>query len=213
MTARILIWLALGTGVLFAQRQEPGFFTWHAFEYTALDNGQRDLTFQFHFRTHDNFRVLSLVRGSVFASRQLPRRWTWTGGYLAQNQETSADSEWARQQRVFTSISRPFRTARLRHNPRFQYDYLFWMPTPSYGRYRFAWQTEWVARVRPYAGAEEFIEHKGVQRFRPRAGLRFSPSRYVDADIVYMYDRIYLRGLKNRHIIQTTINFHRPSRD
>jgi len=124
-----------------------------------------------------------------------------------------ADQEWTPQQRVFSSLSRPLRTRRLQHSPRFQYDYLFDMAVPSYGRVRLAWQTEWIARFRPYAGAEEFIERRGVQRFRPRVGVRFSPASHMDADIVYMYDRIYLRGLTNRHILQTTLNFHRSKRD
>ncbi len=199
--------------MLVGQSKDPAYFSWHALEYTAFDNGRRDVTFQFHFRTHDHFTVFGLVRGAVFTTRQLPNRWNWTGGYLVQNQETTGDQEWARQQRVYTAISRPLLTRRLRHVPRVQYDYLFAMSTPAYARYRFGWQTEWVGRLRPYAGAEEFVERAGVQRFRPRLGVRFSPAPYLDADIVYLYDRIYLRGTTNRHILQTTFNFHRPGKD
>jgi hypothetical protein len=44
-------------------------------------------------------------------------------------------------------------------------------------------------------------------------GVRFQPAKLVEADIVYQYDRIYLRGLTNRHIVQTTLTFHRPGKD
>ena len=82
------------------------------------------------------------------------------------------------------------------------------MGTPTYGRYRFSSQTEWTGRIRPYAGIEGFVEHAGVQRFRPRAGVRFNPTALVETDVVYIYDQIYLRSTTNRHILQTTFTFH-----
>ncbi|MFN0106270.1 MAG: hypothetical protein ACKV2U_29785 [Bryobacteraceae bacterium] len=213
MNWRVLLWAAPFVVSTNGQPKEPVFYSWHAIEYMAYDNGHRDLTVQLHFRTRDRFSTFNLVRGSIFASQQLPNGWYWRAGYFRQNQEVFGDDEWTRQQRVFSSLSREWERTRLRHIPRFQYDYLYGMATPSYGRYRFSWQTEWVGRVRPYAGVEEFVEHAGIQRFRPRAGVRFQPAAYLEADFVYIYDRIYLRGNTNRHILQTTFSFRRPRRD
>jgi len=43
--------------------------------------------------------------------------------------------------------------------------------------------------------------------------VRFGVGKYLDTDIGYIYDRIYLRGTTNRHILQTTFSFHRAGRD
>ena len=205
-------------GVLLAvsltgQMKEPVFYSWHEFEYVACEKANRDLTVQLHFRTRDRFSTFNLVRGSVFGSRRLFAGWIGTAGYFYQHRESFGDDEWKRQQRVFSSLSRPWRQARLRHIPRVQYDRLFGMGTPAYGRYRFSWQTEWTGRIRPYAGIEGFVEHAGVQRFRPRAGVRFNPHALVETDVVYIYDQIYLRSTTNRHILQTTFTFHRRRKD
>ncbi|MBL8238987.1 MAG: hypothetical protein JNM66_16310 [Bryobacterales bacterium] len=213
MTVRLAVLSFASLGALMAQAPEPVFFSWHAVEYVAYSAANRDLTVQLHFRTTHHFAHFSMLRGSIYGSQQLPKGWNWNAGYLRQAAEGSIDQEWNRQQRVFSSLSRPFRHSRLRHTPRFQYDYLYDMNTPAYGRYRFAWQTEWTGRVRPYAGVEEFVENAGVQRFRPRAGVRFQAARYLDTDFVYVYDRIYRRGNTNRHILQTTFTFHRSRKD
>lgn len=205
--------LLLLLGPLYGQTKEPVFFSWHAIEAAFIEKPNFDVSAQVHFRTRDHFSVFNLLRGSVTGSGRLPNGWIATTGYFRQSQEVIGADDWAPQHRLFSSISRPWRQSRFRHIPRFQYDYLFGMPSAAYGRYRFAWQTEWTGRVRPYAGVEEFVEHAGIQRFRPRAGVRFQPAAYFETDIVYIYDRIYLRGNTNRHILQTTFRFHRPGRD
>lgn len=213
MSCRLLLLLSALSFPLFAQLSEPVFFSWHAMEYVAYEKGARNVTLQLHFRTRNHFSSFNLLRGNVYGSQELPKGWIWNVGYLRQTAESFDDEEWARQQRVFSSISRPFRRSRLGHIPRFQYDYLYDMATPAYGRYRFSWQTEWTGRARPYVGVEEFVENAGVQRFRPRAGVRFRAGKHLDSDFVYIYDRIYRRGSTNRHIIQTTFTFHRSHKD
>lgn len=194
--------------------QPPVFFTWHQVEFETYRDADRDLTAILHFRTSQDFSAFNLIRGSVVGRQRLPKNFVFSAGYLIQDQEpNSGDGEWLKQQRVFASIGRTVRQGKLRHTPRFQYDYLFDMTTAAYARYRFGWQTEWVGRVRPYGAAEEFVERAGVQRFRPRVGVRFATGKYLDTDIGYIYDRIYLRGTTNRHILQTTFSFHRSGRD
>lgn len=128
---------------------------------------------------------------------------------LRQHQEFFGDDEWGRRHRAAAPCETPgYATSRA-----FSYDRLFGMATPAYGRYRFSWETEWTGRVRPYVGVEEFVEHAGIQRSRPSAGVRFRPARYLDTDLAYIYDRIYLRATANRHILQTTLTFHRRGRD
>jgi len=213
MNWRPLLILFLGLVPLRAQPADPLFFTWHAFEYVAYEKTNREVTLQVHFRTHSEFRQFAMLRGAVYGTQRLPKGWLWTTGYLRQTQEVVGDTEWARQQRVYSSLSRPMRQGRLRHTPRVQYDYLFDMAVAAYGRSRFSWQTEWAGPVRPYAVAELFTETAGLQRFRPRVGVRFQAARRVEADIVYQYDRIYLRGQTNRHIVQTTLTFRRRGKD
>ena len=213
MSWRTLLLLPLLSLAASAQSTPPAFYSWHTLEYQTLDRGTRSLTLQLQFRTRAHFSRFNLFRGSIIGNQKLGHGWIATAGYFRQQHEAGGDGEWSAQQRVFSSISRPWRTRRIQHVPRFQYDYLFAMPTPSYGRYRFAWQTEWIGRFRPYAAAEEFIEHAGIQRFRPRAGVRFAAGAHMDADIVYIYDRIYLRNAANRHILQTTFSFHRAGSD
>lgn len=205
--------LVLFAGALAAQT--PVFFSWHQVEFEAYRDADRDLTAVLHFRTSREFSAFNLIRGSVVGRQRLPKEFVVSAGYLIQDQEPggNGDGEWLKQQRMFASIGRTVRQGKLRHTPRFQYDYLFDMTTAAYARYRFAWQTEWAGRVRPYGAAEEFVERAGVQRFRPRVGVRFAAGKYLDTDIGYIYDRIYLRGNTNRHILQTTFSFHRPGRD
>jgi hypothetical protein len=204
--------LLLFAGALAAQT--PVFFSWHQLEFEAYRDADRDVTAILHFRTSREFSAFNTVRGSVVGRQRLPKALVVSAGYLIQDQEPGAgDGEWLKQQRVFASIQRTVGRGKLRHTPRAQYDYLFDMSTAAYARYRFAWVTEWAGRVRPYGGAEEFFERAGAQRFRPRAGVRFAAGRYLDADVGYIYDRIYLRGNTNRHILQTTFSFHRAGRD
>ena len=204
--------LLLLAGVLGAQT--PVFFSWHQVEVEAYRHADRDVSAILHFRTSHDFSAFNLIRGSVVGRQRLPKGLVVSAGYLIQDQEpNSGDGEWLKQQRVFASIGRTVRQGKFRHTPRFQYDYLYDMTSAAYGRYRFAWQTEWAGRVRPYGAAEEFIERAGVQRFRPRVGVRFAAGKYLDTDIGYIYDRIYLRGNTNRHILQTTFSFRRPGRD
>lgn len=212
MTSRVFLFFVFLVS-LRGQQPDSAFFSWHAFDYTFLERPLFDVTAQLHFRTRNHFSTFNLLRGSLFASVPLPKGFNTTGGYLRQSQESRGDEEWARQQRFFASISRPFTFRRIRHTPRLQYDYLYAMRSPAYGRYRLFWQTEWTGRVRPYAAIEQFVENAGVQRLRPRIGVRFQPASILSTDIVYMYDRIYLRGDANRHILQTTFSFHRPRKD
>lgn len=191
----------------FAQDQPPVFYSWHAFDLAAFDNGQTRLTTQFHFRTRDHFSVFQLVRGSVYGSQQIGKNWTAAAGFFGQRQE--ADPEWSPQLRYWGSIARRVRTGPLHHSARVQIERLFGMTVPAYTRYRFGWETEKRGRVRPYIGVEEFVERAGRQRTRPRAGLRFSASPNIDMDFVYFYDHIYLRNPGDRHILQTTFSFHK----
>lgn len=194
--------------------QAPAFFSWHQVEWEAWRNESRDVTAILHFRTSHDFSAFNMVRGSVVGRQRLPKEFVVSAGYLIQDQEPGgSDGEWLKQQRVFASIGRTVGRGRLRHTPRFQYDYLFDMSVAAYARYRFGWQTEWAGRVRPYGGVEEFVERAGVQRFRPRAGVRIAAGKYLDTDFGYIHDRIYLRGSQNRHILQTTFSFHRAERD
>ena len=205
--------LLLLAGALAAET--PVFFSWHQLEWEAYRDADRDVSAILHFRTSRDFSAFNLIRGSVVGRQRLAKGRVVSAGYLIQDQEPggNGDGEWLKQQRVFASIGRTMGRGKLRHTPRFQYDYLYDMTTAAYGRYRFAWQTEWAGRVRPYGAAEEFIERAGVQRFRPRVGVRFAAGKYLDTDIGYIYDRIYLRGNTNRHILQTTFSFHRAGRD
>jgi len=205
--------LLLFAGVLAAQT--PVFFSWHQLEFEAYRDTDRDVTAILHFRTSREFSAFNTVRGSVVGRQRLPKGFVASVGYFIQDQAPGdgSDGEWLKQQRVFASSQRTVWRGKLGHTPRVQYDYLFDMATAAYGRYRFAWQTEWAGRVRPYGAAEEFVEHAGVQRFRPRVGVRFGVGKYLDTDIGYIYDRIYLRGTTNRHILQTTFSFHRAGRD
>ena len=213
MIWRALLLLPVLSVAASAQAEAPVFYSWHTLEYQAFNRDGRDVALQLQFRTREHFSSFNLLRGAIAGSQKLAHGWVATAGYFHQNQESANDDEWSAQQRVFSSISRPWVTRRLRHFPRFQYDYLFGMPVPAYGRYRFAWQTEFTARIRPYAGAEEFIEHAGVQRLRPRAGIRFRTGAHMETDLGYIYDRIYLRSAVNRHIFQTTITFHPARKD
>ncbi|MFN0101343.1 MAG: hypothetical protein ACKV2U_04550 [Bryobacteraceae bacterium] len=193
-----------------AQDAPPKFYSWHGFEWVAFDNGRREIDAQFHFRTRDRFSVFQLVRGSVYGSQRIRKNWVAGGGFLVQAQE--ADPTWAPQKRFWASITREIQTRNFEHSVRVQTDHLFAMRDPAYTRYRFAWQTEWKRRLAPYAGVEEFVEHAGRQRTRPRAGVSFVASRAIDVNIQYAFDHIYLRNPGNRHILQTTFSFHKPSR-
>lgn len=197
--------------VVFAQDKPPVFYSWHAFEAVLFNNGKTEVDALFHFRTRDRFSVFQMVRGSVYGSQQFGKGWTAAGGFFGQNLE--ADREWTPQLRYWGSIARAVKTGPINQSMRVQTERLFGMTVPAYTRYRFSWEAEGPGRIRPYIGVEEFVEHAGRQRTRPRAGIRFAASRAVDMDIVYMFDHIYLRSPGNRHILQTSFSFHRPSRD
>ncbi|MBM3754626.1 MAG: hypothetical protein FJW38_11680 [Acidobacteria bacterium] len=194
-----------------AQEKPPVFYSWHAFETVLFDNGKTELDALFHFRTRDRFSVFQLARGSVYGSQRIGKHWLVGGGFFVQAQE--AEPFWAPQKRFWGSVTREIRTRRFAHLARFQTDRLFGMRDASYTRYRFFWQSAWRARISPYAGNEEFVEHAGHQRTRPRVGVAFAASRSIDVDIHYAFDHIYLRNPGNRHILQTTFSFHKPSRD
>ena len=207
----MIVRLFLTSLAVLAQDKPPVFYSWHAFEAVLFDNGKSEVDALFHFRTRDRFSVFQMARGSIYGSRQFGKDWTATGGFFGQNLE--AAEEWSPQLRVWGAISRRIQTGPATHSLRVQTDRLFRMNVPAYTRYRFGWEAEKRGRVRPYIGVEEFIEHAGRQRTRPRAGVRFAPSRAVDMDIGYIYDHLYLRNPGDRHILQTSFSFHRPSRD
>lgn len=194
-----------------AQEKPPVFYSWHAFETVLFDNGRTELDALVHFRTREHFSMFQLIRGSFYGSQRLSQNWTASAGFFGQRQE--ADPEWSPQLRYWGAIARRIPNGPLLHTVRVQTDRLFGMDVPAYTRYRFLWEAEKRGRIRPYIGVEEFVEHAGRQRTRPRAGMRFTASRTVDLDFVYFYDRIYLRNPGARHILQTTISFRRPSRD
>jgi len=189
--------------------QSLRFTSWHVVDVSLHDDGRRELNALVHFRLAERFTEPQLLRGSIYGSYTLRKDWIAAGGFFSQR--LKGDGEWTPQQRFFYSISRPFSTPRLLHTPRFQVDHIFGTPAPAYTRYRFGFQTEYRARVRPYAGIEEFVEPAGHQRSRYRAGVRFAGSPRVDVDLQYAFDRIFLRNPANRHILQTTFSFHRRS--
>jgi len=71
MIGRLLLPAMMLAASVRAQRQEPVFYSWHAFEYAVYEKPERELTAQFHFRTRDHFSTFALVRYSVFGTRRV----------------------------------------------------------------------------------------------------------------------------------------------